>query len=94
MILKLENNPEEIFNIVIFGYLYQFRQLWNTKGFWTLDISQSDGTVLIHGVKIIAGAYLLSQYPHIRFDLKNNDTIDPKRFTLDSFTIEIINKDV
>jgi len=93
MILSLTNNPEETFNISILNIVYSFRQLWNENGFWTLDISDSDENILVYGVKIVAGAFLLEQYPDIPFDLKNDTEIDPSRNNLNEFIIEVFNKD-
>ncbi len=94
MILPLTNNPEESFNISIFDIIYNFRQLWNEYGFWTLDIKDADGIVLVYGVKIVAGHPLLEQYPEIPFDLLNSTEIDPTRNNLDEFQLEVISKDV
>lgn len=94
MILPLTNNPEESFNISIFDIIYNFRQLWNEYGFWTLDIKDADGNVFVYGVKIIAGNLLLEQYPEIPFDLLNDTEVDPTRNTLDEFQLEVISKDV
>ena len=94
MIIPLTNNPEESFNISIFDIVYRFRQLWNEYGFWTLDINDNDGNVLIYGVKIIAGNKLLNQYPHIPFDLINNSEDDPTRNNLNEFQLEVVEKDV
>ena len=93
MILPLTNNPEETFNISIFDIIYNFRQLWNEYSFWTLDLKDADGNILVYGVKIVAGEFLLQQYPDIPFDLKNDTAIDPNRNNLDEFQLEIIDKD-
>lgn len=92
--LPLTNNPEESFNISILSDIYIFKQLWNEHGFWTLDIQDADGIVLVYGVKIIAQDYLLQQYPHIRFDLLSSGASDPTRDNLESFILEVITKDV
>lgn len=92
--LPLTNNPEEDFNITIFGIIYNFRQLWNEFGFWILDIRDSDGANLVLGVKIITQNNLLSQFPHIPFDLLSAEGLDPVRNNLDVFPLEVINKDV
>ena len=94
IILPLTNNPEENFSISIFDNLYQFKQLWNEYGFWTLDIKDADGTVLVYGVKIIAQEFLLRQYPHIDFDLYSAAVSDPIRTNLDSFNLGVYSKDV
>jgi len=94
MYLPLTNNPEESFSISINEVLYNFRQLWNTYGFWTLDISDADGNVLVYGVKIITKEFILRQYPQIRFDLRSLNDNDPDRDNLSEFKLEVIDKDV
>jgi len=94
MYLPLTNNPEENFNISISDTIYIFRQLWNEIGFWTLDIKDADGNILVYGIKIITQEYLLRQYPQILFDLKSENETDPERQTLESFLLEVNNKNV
>lgn len=94
--LPLTLNPEESFQIVIFETLYNIRQLWNTEGeYWTLDINDADNSALALGVKLVAGIFILSQYPGIRFDLKSDSLLtDPGRDDLTDFVFEITDKDV
>jgi len=92
--LPLTNNPEENFNVSIFDIVYIFRQLWNGIGFWTLDIKDVDGNVLVSGVKLITKEYLLRQYPQIPFDLKSENETDPGRLDLESFLLEVTDKNV
>ena len=88
-------NPDETFQITIFGNLYNMRQLWNTLGFWTLDIRDENGEELTLGVKLVTGLSLLKQYPHIRFDIKSESVLsDPTRSDLDTFVFEVTDKDV
>ena len=95
MLLSLMSNAEEEFNSIIFEKLYKLRQLWNTVGeFWTLDILDEAGNVLVLGVKIIAGELLLQQYPHIPFDLKSENSFDPVYDDLANVNLEVINKNV
>ena len=94
MYLPLTNNPEENFNVSIFGIIYIFRQLWNETGFWTLDIKDADGNVLVYGVKLITKEYVLRQYPQIPFDLKSENETDPGRLDLESFLLEVTDKNV
>ena len=94
MYLPLTNNPEESFNASIFDIVYIFRQLWNEIGFWVLDIKDADGNVLVYGVKIVTQEYLLRQYPQIPFDLRSENETDPGRFDLESFLLEVSDKDV
>lgn len=94
MNLPLTNNPEESFNISIFEMIYLFRQLWNENGFWTFDINDSNGNIIVYGVKVITKEFLLQQYPQLRFDLISEADSDPGRNNLDSFNLKVINKDV
>lgn len=92
MYLPLTNNPEENFTTPINSIVYAFRQLWNTLGFWTLDIIDSDGNVLVYGVVLVTQINLLSQYPQVPFDLISSTNADPTRNNLDSFLLEIVDK--
>jgi len=92
--LPLTNNPEESFNVSIFDIVYGFRQLWNEIGFWTLDIKDADGNILVYGVKLITQEYLLRQYPQIPFDLRSENETDPGRLDLESFLLEVTDKNV
>lgn len=94
MYLPLTNSPEEKFNISIFEVVYICRQLWNENGFWTLDIKDADGNVLIYGMKLITQEYLLRQYPQLDFDLISAVDSDPGRDNLDNFNLEVMAKDV
>ena len=94
ILLPLTNNPEEEFNISIFDNIYIFRQLWNEYGFWTLDIKDADGNVLVYGVKVITGEDILRQYPHILFSLIGRSETDPGRSDLEEFQLEVLSKDV
>ena len=87
-------NPEETFSLSINDTLYNFRQLWNTYGFWTLDIADSTGASLAYGVKIVTGIKLLQQYPKIPFELESVAVSDPTRNDLDEFILEVTLKDV
>lgn len=93
MYLPLTNNPEETFNVSIFDIVYSFRQLWNTLGFWILDINDNDGNKLVYGIKIITGEFLLRQYPGIPFDLKSIQSLDPTRNNLNEFLLEVTEKE-
>ena len=92
--LPLTNNPEEIFNVSIDNVIFNFRQLWNGLGFWTLDITDADGVNLVLGVKIITKEKILRQYPSISFGLESNSENDPGRYDLKNFLLEIISKNV
>ena len=94
MYLPLTNNPEENFNVSVFEIVYIFRQLWNGIGFWALDIKDVDGNILVYGVKLITKEYLLQQYPQIPFELKSENETDPGRLDLESFLLEVTDKNV
>ena len=90
MYLPLTNNPEEKFSVSINDTLYNFRQLWSEYGFWALDISLADGTILISGVKLVVQEDILGQYPNIPFGLLSSDDTDPERDNLEEFEFEVI----
>lgn len=94
--LPLTLNPEEVFQISIFGILYNMRQLWNiSHEYWSLDINDENNNPIINGIKLTSNIFLLQQYPELRFDLKSYfDLYDPDRNNLLDFSFEIINKDV
>ena len=94
MYLPLTNNPEENFNVSIFDIVYIFRQLWNEIGFWTLDIKDADGNILVYGIKLITKENLTWQYPQVPFDLRSENETDPGRLNLESFLLEVTNKNV
>lgn len=94
MLLPLTNNSEEIFSASVFETVYNFRQLWNDNGFWTLDIRDADDTPIVLGVKLITQERLLRQFPDIVFDLISDNATDPVRDNLDGFSLEVIAKDV
>ncbi len=89
MNLPLTNNPEETFRVSIFDTVYNFRQLWNTLGFWTIDISDSDGNILVYGIKIITQENILRQYAQIPFSLESTAELDPGRNDLEEFLLVV-----
>lgn len=89
--LPLTNNPEELFSASINQNLYNFRQLWNTNGFWTLDIRDADDNILALGVKIVTKLDILSLYDQIPFGLYSERDNDPTRDDLDSLLLQVIN---
>ena len=94
MILPLTNNPEETFSVTILGVVYNMRQLWNTLGFWTLDILNEDGAALMYGIKLVTKTYLLSQNACVPFNLRSEADNDPGRADLEQFNLVITDKDV
>lgn len=93
MILPLTNNPSESFSFSINGTIYKFRQIWNTQGFWTLDILDINDNAFIFGVKLVTKTNLLFMHPSIPFDLRSGRDNDPLRDTLNQFELEILEKD-
>lgn len=89
MKIPFTDNPSETFSISMFGILYQMHQLWNTVGFWTLDIADADGNPLASGVKLVARTKLLRQYVHIPFELGSITELDPTRNNLSEFVLEV-----
>lgn len=87
--IKLSKSPEETITTVIEDTVYNLRQLWNTIGFWTIDILTKDGIPLVTGIKIISGLFILKQYANIPFDLKINSTVDPSRFDIEDHILEV-----
>ena len=95
MILPLTNNPEEDFRVPLFDIIYNFRQLWNSNySFWTLDIRDNDGNVLVYGVKLVTRHPILEQYPQIPFELESSSDTDPGRYDASTFNLEVTSKDV
>jgi len=92
MILPLTNNPSETFSFNINGTIYKFKQVWNSLGFWTLDVLDINDNAFIYGVKIVTKENLLSMHPAIPFDLRSERYDDPGRYNLDEFELEIIEK--
>lgn len=92
MILPLTNNPEESFSISIFDNIYNFRQLWNEYGFWSIDILDADSNPLVYGVKLVTRLALLKQYVNIDFDLISQSENDPTRSNLNEFNLQVIGK--
>jgi len=92
MILPLTNNPSESFNFNINDVVYKFKQKWNTLGFWTLDILDTDGNPLVYAVKIVTRENLLNMYPNIPFDLRSKRDNDPTRDNLAEFELQILAK--
>lgn len=91
--LKLSSSPEEDITIVVNEVVYNIRQLWNTLGFWTVDILTDDNTTpLVYGIKLVSGSYLLQQYVDILFDVKIDSEIDPTRLNIEDYVLEIYSK--
>ena len=93
MILPLSNNPSETFSFNINDSVFKFRQMWNTQGFWTLDIADINNVSFVNGVKIVTKENLLAMHPSVSFDLRSNRDNDPTRDNLNEFELEILEKD-
>ena len=92
MMLPLTISPSESFQFNINGEIYKFKQKWNTRGFWTLDIVNITGTPFIYGVKLLTRENLLAAHPDIPFDLRSERLNDPSRNNLNEFELEVIEK--
>ena len=93
MILPLTNKPSETFSFNINNTIYKFKQMWNTEGFWTLDILDINDNAFINGVKIVTKTNLLFMHPNIPFDLRSERNNDPTRDNLNQFELVILEKD-
>jgi len=87
------NNPSESFSFNINGTVYKFKQMWNSLGFWTLDILDINDNAFILGVKLVTKENLLIMHPSLPFDLYSNNDNDPTRYTLDQFNLQILEKE-
>ena len=92
MKLPLTNSPSEKFSVDIFGVVYQIKQLWNTQGYWSLNIANVDGDSIVDGVKIVTSTKLLAQHPQLPFELESSNDSDPTRDDLDDFILEVSSK--
>ena len=90
--LVLTEDVEETFTTVILGKVWTIRKVWNTIGFWTLDIKSSDSSVIVTGIKLVSKAYLLSQYPEFTFDIYIDAEEDPGRETLLNKVVTVYSK--
>jgi hypothetical protein len=59
--------PHYTVDVALGGTLYRFGVNWNDRaGFWTLDVSLTDDTPLVAGMKVVADWDLLGQFPDLR----------------------------
>ncbi len=89
----LRYSPEDNFSMTIDGLFYTFRQLWNTEGFWTIDIFDADKVIIISGIRLVAGINLLDQYPVLRFNILIDTDTDPTRDNLELYPLQFYTKD-
>lgn len=92
MNLPLTDSPAESFSIELFGVVYRMQQMWNTNGFWTLNIADVEGNPIVDGVKLVAKTKLLRQYPSIPFELESTTETDPTRNNLSEFILVVTEK--
>jgi hypothetical protein len=85
----LNNSPEELFSLIIGDNSYTIRQLWNTIGFWTIDIFDEQKVVIISGIKLVSGIFLLNQYPELNFDILIDTRFDISRNDLDQYPLQV-----
>lgn len=90
--LPLSSNPEDIYTVVILEVVYQVRQLWNTLGFWTIDILDEEGSGICTGIKLVSKSYLMQQYPSIPFDLYINHAVEPDRDNIEDIVCGVYEK--
>ena len=69
MKIKLNNNPNEIFRIIINEEVYFFEQLWSANGWWLLNIYDANKHTIINGIKIVPNIDLLQQFAYLNFSL-------------------------
>lgn len=93
MILPLTINPSETFSFNINGTIYKFKQMWNTQGFWTIDILDINDDAFINGVKLVTKTNLLSMHQSIPFDLRSERDNDPTRDNLNEFELIVTEKE-
>lgn len=64
----LSGTPQR-FSMVLGGVTYQFLFLYreHTMGGWVLNIDDSLGAPLVHGIPLVTGANLLEQYGYLGF---------------------------
>ena len=89
----LRESPEDNFSMTVDDVFYNFRQLWNTNGFWTIDIFDSDNVIIISGIRLVAGIYLLNQYPALRFNILIDTDTDPTYENLELYPLKFYTKD-
>jgi hypothetical protein len=90
--LPLTINAEETFSIVILETVYNMRQIWNTLGYWFLDILDENGDPIVMGIRLIGNHFMLAQYPSLIFDLKIDSPLDPTRDNLSQLSVEVWSK--
>lgn len=90
--LPLTINSEETFSIVILETVYNMRQIWNTLGYWFLDILDENGDPIVMGIRLIGNHFMLTQYPALTFDLKIDSPFDPTRDNLSQLSVEVWTK--
>lgn len=61
----------QTFSIQLGPNVYQLTFLYRNdpggQGGWTVDIDDTSGNAIAHGIPLVTGADLLAQYPHLGF---------------------------
>ena len=87
--LTLSNSPNERFAVTVNDVLYNCTQLWNTIGFWSLNIYDSDNIAMVTGVNMVSGIFILKQFPNVPFDFFIDAEIDPDRDTFPDQKVKV-----
>lgn len=90
--ITFSNSPEDTFNTIILDNVYTFKTQRNTLGFWSLGIFDEDGNPLVYSVKIVAGSFIMKQYPQVPFDIYVPGDVDPTRSNLNEFLMQVWTK--
>lgn len=62
-IIPLQNLPAYSFEIALEGATYRLAFIWNSRhDFWTMDIKDRQGTILIGGMKLVLNYEILFRY--------------------------------
>ena len=62
-IIPFKDFPAFVEKVVLDGVPYQLRFWWNSTGeYWTLQMLNNSGTILLSGIKIVLGIELISAF--------------------------------
>lgn len=90
--LELSNSPNERFVLNVLGVTYNCTQLWNSEGFWTISISDTEGIDIVLGARLVSGLFILKQFPVLDFDFYIDATVDPGRESFPDLKVGIYAK--
>jgi hypothetical protein len=66
--VPLQSGTPQTLSISLAGVTYNLTLTFNTVAqSWTLDIDDSSGNPLVHGIPLVTGADLLAQYGYLNF---------------------------